>query len=65
MDRYVDYDPKKHGADAELYAIEDGPRGDDGSVPTVLRAVTEPAERESAKRVPYYYVVKVSGPVEG
>jgi len=58
MIRYVDYDPKKHGADAALYAIEDGPK-QDGVIPLVLREVTDPEERESAKQVPFYYVVKV------
>ena len=66
MDRYVDYNPKQHGPDAALYAIEDGPRGADGSIPTILREVTDPAERESAPLVAFYYVVKVTeGEVAG
>jgi len=59
--RYVDYDPKKHGADVPIYSIEDGPKVD-GMIPMILREVNDPEERESAKQVPYFYVVKIEEP---
>jgi hypothetical protein len=54
---YVDYDPTKH-TDLPLFAIEDGAPTADG-IPMILRRVTAKAELESARSVPFYYVVEV------
>lgn len=58
---YVDYVPAKHDG-LPLFAIEDGETTPDGAIPMLLRRVTAAAELESAKSVPFYYVVQVPEP---
>ena len=58
MSHYEDYNPTKHKG-LPLFAIEDGPADANGALPMFFRKVTDPAELETAKSVPYFYVVKI------
>jgi len=59
MAHYEDYNPQLH-KNPPLFAIEDGPEDAHGAIPTYYRRVTDPDELESAKAVPYYYVVQTA-----
>ena len=59
MSHYEDYNPAKHKG-LPLFAIEDGPEDANGALPMFFRKVTDPAELETAKSVPYFYVVQIA-----
>ena len=59
MSHYEDYNPKKHKG-LPLFAIEDGPADANGAIPMLFRPVTDSAELETAKSVPYFYVVRIA-----
>jgi hypothetical protein len=58
MTHYEDYNPTLH-RNLPLFEIKDGPPDANGAIPMILRKVTDPGELETAKSVPYFYVVQI------